>query len=209
MKHDADKHYRRSIRLPEYDYGQAGAYFVTIVTRDRASLFGEVVNGKMWLNDGGRLIQAVWDELPDHYPGVECDAFVVMPNHVHGIIVLADDGGVGEYDVGAGLKPALTEFRPTTTPRAGLKPAPTQHGLSEIIRAFKTFSARRINDMRHIPGVSVWQRNYYEHILRNENELSCIREYIANNPLQWEMDRENPNPTEVKSIGKRESWEIA
>ena len=209
MKHDADKHYRRSIRLPEYDYGQAGAYFVTIVTKDRASLFGEVVNGKMWLNVGGRIIQAVWDELPDHYPGVECDAFVVMPNHIHGVMVLVDGGGVELNDVGAGLKPALTEFRPTTTPRAGLKPAPTQHGLSEIIRAFKTFSARRINDMRHIPGVSVWQRNYYEHIVRNENELSCIREYIANNPLQWEMDRENPNPTEVKSIGKRESWEIA
>jgi len=208
MKHDADKHYRRSIRLPEYDYGQAGAYFVTIVTRDRASLFGEVVNGKMWLNDGGRLIQAVWDELPDHYPGVECDAFVVMPNHIHGVMVLVDGGGVELNDVGAGLKPARTEPRPTTIPRAGLKPAPTQHGLSEIIRAFKTFSARRINDMRHIPGVSVWQRNYYEHIVRNESDLSRIREYIGNNPMQWGMDRENPNPTEVKSIGKRESWEV-
>jgi len=103
---DVSKHHRRSIRLRGYDYAQAGAYFVTIVTRDRVCLFGEVVNGEMLLNDRGGLIQSVWDELPDHYPGVKCDAFIVMPNHVHGIIVLANEGGVGESDVGAGLKPA-------------------------------------------------------------------------------------------------------
>ncbi|WP_232280630.1 transposase [Chloroflexus aggregans] len=94
------------------------------------------------------------------------DAFVVMPNHVHGIVVI----------VGAGLKPA-----PTTT----------RHGLPEIVRQFKTFSARRINEMRGTPGVSVWQRNDDEHIIRNEESLNCIREYIANNPLKWQLEREN------------------
>ena len=115
---------------------------------------------------------------------------------------------VGSIHVqGAGLKPARTGSRPTTAPRAGFKPAPTRPGLPEIIRAFKTFSARRINDMRRTPGESVWQRNYYEHIVRGENELNRIREYIANNPLQWEIDRENPLRTADRSIGKAEAWE--
>ena len=192
MKFEPDKQHRRSIRLREYDYTQAGAYFVTTVTKDRMCLFGEIVNGKIWLNDGGRIIQAAWDELPDHYPGVECDAFIVMPNHVHGIIVLVKDGGIRGNGVGAGLKPAQSGLRPTIAPRAGLKPAPTQHGLPEIIRAFKTFSGRRINALRNTTGVPVWQRNYYEHIIRGESELTRIREYIANNPMQWELDRENP-----------------
>jgi len=125
MRFDSDKRHRRSIRLPGYDYAQAGGYFVTVVTRGRACLFGEVVNGETRLNDAGRIIQAAWDKLPDHYPGVECAEFIVMPNHVHGIIVLVDDSAVRPNDVGVGLKPALTQWRPTTAPRAGLKPAPT------------------------------------------------------------------------------------
>lgn len=209
MKDSAGKRHRRSIRLRGYDYAQAGAYFVTIVTKDRACLFGEIVDGEMRPNQFGRIIQATWNELPEHYSGVECDAFVVMPNHVHGIIVLVeDDGGVGSNDVGAGLKPAQPGLRPTTAPRAGLNPAPTRHRLAEIIRAFKTFSARRINDMRKTPGFPIWQRNYYEHIVRSENELNRIREYIANNPLQWEMDRENPSRTADKLTRKAEPWEV-
>jgi putative transposase len=101
---DVSKHHRRSIRLRGYDYAQSGAYFVTIVTSDRAYLFGEVANGEMRLNDRGGLIHSVWDELPDHYPSVECDAFIVMPNHVHGIILLVDRSGVELNDVGAGFE---------------------------------------------------------------------------------------------------------
>jgi len=164
---------RRSIRLRGYDYSQAGAYFVTVCAQDRLCLFGGIADGEMRLNDAGRTVQTVWDALPDHYPQVEMDVCVIMPNHVHGIIILA---------VGAGFKPAPT------------KPAPAmRHGLPEIVRAFKTFSARRINEMRGMPGGKIWQRNYYEHIIRNDDELNRIREYIANNPAQWEMDRENPN----------------
>jgi putative transposase len=200
---DVSKRRRRWIRLSGYDYAQAGAYFVTIVGRHRACLFGEVVNDEMRPNQFGRIVQSTWDELPDHYAGVECDAFMAMPNHAHGIIVLADERGVGESDVGAGLKPARG-IGPDSV-RAGLKPAPT---LSEIIRGFKTFSARRVNELRETPGVPVWQRNYYEHVVRGENELHRIREYIANNPLKWEIDWENPLRTSDGLKRKAEPWEV-
>ncbi|WP_169239716.1 transposase [Candidatus Roseilinea sp. NK_OTU-006] len=189
MKYDPQKHHRRSIRLKGYDYSQAGAYFVNIVTQARACLFGDVVAGEMRLNDFGQVVHGVWNNLPNHYAGVELDAFVVMPNHVHGIVVI----------VGAGFKPA-----PTTTT------APTQHGLPEIIRGFKTFSARRINELRGTPGVPVWQRNYYEHIIRDDESLNRIREYIANNPSQWAADRENPDVVRATYASPRqdEPWRI-
>lgn len=128
-------------------------------------MFGDVVNGDMRSNEFGRVVQSTWGELPDHYAGVECDAFTVMPNHVHGIIVLADEGGFGDPNVGAGLKPARRVESGPNSVRAGFKPAPT---LSEIIRGFKTFSARRVNELREMPGVPIWQRNYYEHVVRGE-----------------------------------------
>jgi putative transposase len=147
------------------------------VTTGRNWLLGEIASQEMRLSAFGRLVQSVWYDLPKHYPRLECDAFVIMPNHIHGVIVLAD-----VVSSGAGLKPAPTS-------------SPIHYGLSEIVRAFKTFSARRINEMRGTRGVSVWQRNYFEHVVRNEAELLRIREYVVNNPLQWELDLENPLPT--------------
>ena len=199
MNHVSDRHQRRSIRLQGYDYAQAGAYFVTICTQGRASLFGDVFEDEMRLNTTGWMVHAGWVGLPDHYAGVELDTFVVMPNHFHGIVVIADD----QNGVGAGLKPARTgvDSAGSDLVGAGLKPARTKpapttggrrHGLPEIVRGFKTFSARRINESRQTPGVSVWQRNYHEHIIRDEASLCRIREYILNNPLQWALDRENP-----------------
>jgi putative transposase len=205
MKQEPERQRRRSTRLPGYDYAQAGGYFVTIVTSDRACLFGETLEGEMRLNEYGRVIQLVWNELPGHYSTVECDAFVVMLNHVHAIIILREDKGVGVSHVGAGLKPARGVAAGPNSARAGLKPAPT---LPEIIRAFKTFSARRVNGMRNTPGVPLWQRNYYEHIIRSEDELMRIREYIANNPLQWEMDRENPLRISDGLKRQAELWEV-
>ncbi len=172
MVHDPGKHRRRSIRLPGYDYGQAGAYFVTICTQHRTCLFGDVLDRAMRLNALGHTVQAVWDALPIHYPHVYLDAFVVMPNHVHGIIALLDESAVG-----ADFKSAPTE---------------TRHSLPEIVRAFKTFSARRINERSNTVGQPVWQRNYYEHVIRDEPSLSRIRQYIAENPARWPVDRENP-----------------
>jgi REP element-mobilizing transposase RayT len=175
---------RHSIRLRGYDYAACGAYFVTLCTQGRVALLGEVLAGEVVLNPLGRIVRDTWDALPVHYPHVALDAFVVMPNHVHAIIVLTDIAVVG-----AGLKPAPTE---PAVVRAGFKPAPTRHGLPEILRAFKTFSARKINALRGAPGTAVWQRNYYERIIRDDRELWAIQEYIANNPIQWMIDRENP-----------------
>ncbi len=184
MKYNIKIHHRRSIRLQGYNYSRVGAYFVTICTKNRECLFGEVMDGQMQLNDVGKILQATWDALPDHYSHVELDAWVIMPNHAHGIIVL-------DSTVGAGLKPA-----PTTT-----KSAPTRHGLPEIVRALKTFSSRRINGLRQTPGAKIWQRNYWEHIVRNESEMNHIREYIQNNPGQWEMDRLHPNQPAFNGTG--------
>ena len=184
MKYVPAKH-RRSIRLKGYDYSQAGAYFVTIVTRNRACLFGNMVHDEVWLNVMGKIVQWTWHDLSNHVRNVQLDAFVVMPNHIHGIIVIVAGTVVGVGSVRAGSVRAGSEPAPTT---AGTR----RQGLPEIVRQFKTFSSRRINEHRNTPSVPVWQRNYYEHVIRNGDELNRVREYIVNNPLKWELDRENP-----------------
>jgi len=110
MRFDPDKHHRRSIRLRGYDYTRAGAYFVTICTQNRECLFGNIVEGEIWLNDAGHMVQSVWNELSQHYPGVDVDAFVVMPNHIHGIIVLMDD------DIVVGAGPRARPIGPRARP---------------------------------------------------------------------------------------------
>ncbi len=175
-------HHRRSIRLPGYDYTREGAYAVTMVTQGREERFGEIMDGVMRLNQIGRIVDEAWHDLPNHYPHVELDVFCIMPNHVHAIIILKDDVGAGN-GVGAGLRPA-----PTPAPT----PSPTQrHPLSEIVRAFKSFSARRINAARGTRGIPVWQRNYYEHVIRDNDDYLAQTNYIHNNPLNWEKDDEN------------------
>ncbi len=194
MKYDLQKHHRRSIRLKGYDYSQAGGYFVTIVIQNRECLFGDVVDGEMMLNELGKILLLTWNDLPSHNQHIILDEFVIMPNHIHGIIFInvGTDSNIAGADsniVGAGSKPAPMEPAP-------MEPAPMvkkHHGLSEIVRQFKTFSARRINKHRGTPGAPVWQRNYWEHIIRDELELNRIRGYITNNPLNWEFDNENPN----------------
>lgn len=175
---------RRSLRLKGYDYSQAGAYFVTICAHGKACLFGEVIGSDVKVNEFGRTVQEVWNDLPVHYQHVATDAFVVMPNHVHGVIMLRAEMA-----------------------RAGLKPAPTTHGLSEIVRALKTFSSRRINGLRKTAGAPVWQRNYYEHVIRNDADYGRIVEYIANNPQRWEEDSLHPdaiNFSHVRDGGRHE-----
>ena len=182
MPGDDRDHHRRSIRPDGYDYAESGAYFVTLCTHGHLCLFGEIVDGRMRANALGQIIQETWCGLPDHYPHVELDAFVVMPNHVHMIVVLTE----GKNLVGAGFKPALVHG-PVPTPDT-----PRRHGLAEIVRAFKTFSSRQINKCRGTQGGPLWQRNYYEHIIRRERALNHIRRYITENPLHWAQDRENP-----------------
>lgn len=166
---------RRSLRLKGYDYSQAGAYFVTICAHGKECLFGEVIENEMKVNELGRKVQEVWDDLPVHYSHVATDVFVVMPNHVHGVIVMREEIEIGL--VGAGLKPAPTK----------------RHGLPEIVRALKTFSAQKINELREISGAPVWQRNYYEHVIRNDADYNRIAEYIANNPQRWIEDSLHPD----------------
>lgn len=162
---------RKRLRLKEYDYSQPGAYFVTICTKDREHRFGEIVDGEMRANGLAAVVRSSWNDLPNHYPSVELGEFVIMPNHVHGIIIILENDTM----VGDGLKPSPTRKFP----------------LSEIVRAFKTFSARRINEISNTPGTPFWQRAYYEHIIRDDRSLGRIREYIADNPQRWESDKEN------------------
>ena len=167
------------MRLRDYDYAQAGAYFVTVCTSQRKCLLGDIVNDVMQCNAHGMMVQACWEELPRHYGHVTLDEFVVMPNHVHGIIVI-EHRNVAIDSVGLGVG-------------AGLRPAPTnRHALPEIVRAFKSYSSRRINESRNTVGSAVWQRNYFERVIRNERELNAFRKYIQDNPIQWALDAENP-----------------
>jgi len=189
MAFDPEIHHRRSIRLQHYDYALAGAYFVTICAQNRACLFGAISEGQMQANDHGKIVHECWEDLPNHYENVILDEFVAMPNHVHGIIILTNN------TVGAGFKPALTGEPAPTIDNHDIQSrnSSRHHGLPEIIRAFKTFSSRRINQARSTPGIPVWQRNYYEHVIRNEDDLNKIREYIITNPAGWEKDEENPD----------------
>ncbi len=199
-RYNPDKHHRRSIRLRGYDYTQSGAYFVTIVTQDRELLFGDVVDGEMVLSAYGRVAVTMWQCIPRHFSQVELDEWVVMPNHIHGIIVIVDvtratgdafpakrsgelGAAHGEIAI-ASLVPDGECIAPTGGPPSG--------SLGAVVGNFKSVVTRRVNRMRKTSGVRVWQRNYYERIIRNERELNTIRRYIHDNPAHWCNDTENP-----------------
>lgn len=182
MKFDPEKHHRRSIRLKGYDYSQSGAYFITITTQDRECLFGNIIQGEMILSVQGQMIEKVWSEMSIHYPGIETDRFVVMPNHIHGIIIL-----------NVGVSPCA---RPNNREEEQIQePIPTM-SLPDVIQRFKSLTTARyregvlLHQWEPFKG-RLWQRNYYEHVIRDEESLNKIREYILNNPLNWEMDEEN------------------
>jgi len=202
MKYNPDIHHSRSIRLKDYDYSQAGAYFVTICAKDKEYVFGDVVNGEVRLNELGIVAMQCWNAIPQHFPNVFLDEFIVMPNHVHGIIafnvgaknlspVPHDSPIPGNGNVGA--KHVLPIVINGDKTRA--KDISPLHGTSmsigSVVRGFKIGVTKwaRNNAFTYMP----WQRNYYEHIIRSEPELDKIREYIANNPLNWEQD-ENYKP---------------
>ncbi len=184
MKYDPNRHHRRSIRLRGWDYAGAGAYFVTLVTYNRECLFGQVVDGKVVLSPWGEIVAEEWRRTADVRSNVRLDEFVVMPNHVHGIIwIIANDDetAVGATNVGAHSRAPLP--LPHRPPKS----------LGAIIAGFKSIVTKRINIARGTPGMPVWQRNYYERIIRNERALRAVRQYIQNNPLHWAHDMENPN----------------
>jgi putative transposase len=149
---------RKPMRLRGHNYAQGGSYFVTICVLDRQCLFGDVIEGVMLLNDLGQVVETVWKELPNRYFGLSVDQFVIMPNHVHGILTLAEVSST----------------------------------VSEIVRAFKSLSAKRVNLRRHTPGDMLWQRGFHDHVVRDDADLARIREYIDTNPARWSLDEENP-----------------
>ncbi|SPQ00463.1 conserved hypothetical protein [Candidatus Sulfobium mesophilum] len=172
MKHDPDKHHRRSIRLKGYDYSQSGAYFVTISRRTGECMFGDIIDGGMRVNEHGHIAGESWEWLSWQYGYVDIDEWVVMPNHLHGILIINDNCKGG------------SRTAPTETMR--------RKSLGRLIGAFKTVSSKQINQIRSIPGYPVWQRNYYEHIIRSEEEMDRIRQYIIDNPVKWAEDEDNP-----------------
>ena len=183
---------RRSIRLPDYDYRTTGAYFVTICTYQREMLFDDPA-----LRD---VVKATWQHIPHYNPRAQLDSWVVMPNHLHGIIVLAEEIEKGKESPGSGsLRDHITPAETNSVQRRHSGEAlPLLKGvlpgsLGAIIGNFKSVTARRINQLRHTPGQPVWQRNYYEHIVRDERALNAIRQYIADNPARWMWDTYNPS----------------
>ncbi len=169
---------RQSIRFPEYDYSQEGGYFITICTHKNRPLFGKIINEALQPTKLGDLVQQAWINLPNQFPNIETDEFIIMPNHLHGIIIVGAD---------------LVSARPCQG--ADTRPAPTVGNMScafkskcvrDYIEGIKNCGWPRFN-------AKIWQRNFYEHIIRNDRSLYKIREYIINNPLRWELDRENPN----------------
>ncbi len=184
-----DLPYRKSIRLKNYDYSQQGGYFVTICTQFRLCLYGEVVDGKMILNDFGSIVEQTWINLPNHYVNLELSTYIVMPNHFHAILILHD---INPRRGGFQTRPSAPDNRPSAKP-------PKQHALPEIVRAFKTFSAKRINAVRK-QSETLWQRNYFERIIRDESEYERITDYINLNPQKWNDDSENPNKKSILQI---------
>ena len=169
MKYNPDIHHRRSIRLRDYDYSQAGAYFVTICTHNHECLFGEIADGVMMLNASGRIAAQCWREIPSHFPHSALDEWVIMPNHLHGIVILTDTVGAKNF-------------------------SPLQNGTSKtigsIVRGFKIGVTKWMR--QHTDVHTVWQRNYWEHIIRDDADLHRIRQYICNNPARWEEDSLHP-----------------
>ncbi|MCL2683218.1 MAG: transposase [Bacteroidales bacterium] len=174
MRYNSNIHHRRSIRLKGYDYSQAGLYFVTICVRNREHLFGEIQNWEMVLNGYGEIVARCWSEIPKHYPNTILHEFVVMPNHVHGIIQIIEPVGA-------------QNFVPLHIPKQNTFQKIIPRSIGSIIRGFKIGVTKQLNQFECF-GV-IWQRNYYEHIILTNRSYQYIANYIINNPKNWEKDK--------------------
>ncbi len=193
-KYNPNIHHRKSIRLKGYDYSQAGLYFITICVQDRKSLFGKIAGGdnvgvenlqplhhhqpEMVLNDAGNIADKCWLEIPKHFPNAVLHEYIVMPNHVHGIVELIQTGSPNGSLVG------VQNFEPLPTRNEFRKIIP--HSIGSIIRGYKIGVTKWFRNNTDIENV--WQRNYYEHIIRDEKSYQRISEYIINNPKNWRED---------------------
>jgi putative transposase len=194
MPYDPDKHHRRSIRLPAWDYASAGMYHVTLCTYARACLFGQVYDGEVVLSDAGEVADACWRAIPAHFANVAVDAYVIMPNHVHGIIFITERPcPVGARYISPLPDDAVESGVSESSASARRFVAPERGSLGIIVGTFKAAVTRRYNWQEDTSGIPIWQRNYYETIIRNERHLEAIREYIANNPFNWPHDEYHPD----------------
>jgi REP element-mobilizing transposase RayT len=192
----ATQRHRQSIRLPDYNYASVGVYYVTVCVRERSCLFGEIVDGQMHVNALGQIVVAEWQRTPEVRPQIAPDEFVVMPNHVHVIFAIvphpANLGNMPDRERGRGE----LQFAPTQSPRAQTTSASSFRSPSQtvgaVIRGYKAATTKSVNLLCGAPGLPLWQRNYYEHIVRDEAELDRIRRYVSGNPGKWHEDDENP-----------------
>lgn len=184
MNYNPEIHKRRSIRLKDYDYSRAGAYFLTICSWNRECLFGDIADGEMRLNEFGKVVKRQWVQTGVVRTNVELDEFQIMPNHFHGIIILNDNVGATPR---VAQESAIHRIAPTKD-----IPGARSGSIGAIIGQFKSIATKRINAIRNTPCFPVWQRNYYEHIIRTNNEMNRIREYIINNSVKWAEDENNP-----------------
>ena len=198
--------HRRSIRLRDYDYTQDGVYFITICAHNRECVFGEIMGGEMKLNRWGELVRGCWEGIPQHFENVELDEYIIMPNHVHGIIVInrwdqknttAKNTGVANVGARHAL-PLQNKQSPSDNDAPMPAPGkPIAGSLGIIVGSFKSAATKRINEQRGTSGTTIWQRNYYEHVIRNAESLDSTRLYVQTNPAQWDADSENPTNVSV------------
>ena len=197
MTYNPDIHKRQSIRLKGYDYSQSGLYFITICCYQRECLFGNIINSQIILNNFGQLIKEEWLKSAEIRKEIELDDFVIMPNHFHAIVIInqeinsdfmKNDVDFQDNNVGANGRSPLGQIQ-SSRPKISMKPK----SISSLIAGFKSATTKKINIIRNTPQNPVWQRNYYDHIIRNDESLAKIREYVQNNPLSWENDQLHPN----------------
>ncbi|MEA4930775.1 MAG: transposase [Anaerolineaceae bacterium] len=179
--------HHRKHRLPEFDYSQPGTYFVTIVTQDRKTLFGQIVDGEMVLNNIGKMVEEVWIAIPDHFPNVELGGFVFMPNHFHGIVTITEGATHGTKS-GAPISNLVEATHASPLPRVSKGPIPGSIGA--ITGSIKSATTKAFHEF---PGHSedrLWQQGFYDRVIRNEREFEAIYDYILANPMNWDEDEE-------------------
>jgi len=176
---------RKQLRLKKYDYTQEGAYYVTACTRNRECLFGDVRDGKMELNEYGKIVKKEWYKTGEIRKNIELDEFTVMPNHIHGVIIVAE-----EYNNMGTCNVPLRRAPQRNREKFGCS---VSNSISTIIKLFKASTTKQINQTRNTSKKPIWQRGFYEHVVRDEEDLNRIREYVIYNPMKWEEDKYYPN----------------
>ena len=194
MLYDPSKHHRHTIRLEGYDYSQGGGYFITLDVENKACLFGQVVGGEMQLYEAGSIVREEWLRTPEVRPEIVLDEFIIMPNHLHGIVFISEPiivGADGRPPPSASRQPVPGRVDSRRPLRHNLRRQP--RSLGSFIAGVKSITTKRINKLRSTAGVKIWQRKYYEHIIRGEKDLQKIRAYIFNNPSRGSSDEANPD----------------